>query len=685
MQLDPRTSHILFILLEARRPISIDEIATQLSISRRTLYRELKNMAPILKQWHLELQTISGQGISLTGTDMDRESLLEQIRQSDAFDPRNRKARQTLLAALLLRQTSPNKIFYFASALQVSESTVSNDLQELAPWFAEYHLEILKRPGFGIYPEGTEKDFRLACLQLAHDCRESDFAERIRRRDGSEVFQLLDEKLFYQLYEMVQVSRDAGSLHITEGSMLTLITYLTVASHRMIAGRYLEGDDTPWLADAQLRQTQPLADLLERMEDGLHVKITRAEAQTIHVHLKSAKPGYLDRQIDLLQDDEELASLIGEMLDCFEPGARLYLERDPDFLQALAAHLRPTLVRLKYQIQVDNPLLHEIQQSYPELYQKAIYAGEIIHKRLGCVVPESEIGLLAVHFGGALFGYDRTVKLRRKVRIAVVCSSGIGVSRLLTAQMQNAFQGQVQLCVYGEAFQDLHAAQVDFIVTTFPLEITDKKILQVHPILTEEDIEQIHQYIAFYALQPDTADSTTGESRQLTDSIHRIATISRDASILLHGFALHQVPSNIDFQGLTRFFATQFGQTPADQEQIYQDMLKRERVFTQVIPEYGLVLLHAKTPGAAEPGFQIAYPADAAFTDPYFQGCTFAIGMVAPSAEDRNQEVISAVSDMLFARDDLLQAIQAREQDQIHLLFQRLMRDYLKTNIQNMF
>lgn len=682
MQLDPRIGHILFILLEAHRPISVDEMATQLSISRRTLYRELKNAAQILAEWHLELQTVPGQGVSLIGKEADRSSLLSQIQQSDAFDPRNRKARQTLLTALLLRQTEPQKLYYFSSVLQVSESTVNNDLQELTPWFDEYHLEIMKKPGFGIYPEGTEKDFRAACISLARVCRESDFADRIRRHNDSDVFQLLDKSLFYKIYELLQECRQSGLLHITEGSLLTLTIYLSVAVHRMCAGRYLEGEKDSWRTSKSLLHEEPLAELLMRIEKMFNLQITIAEATAINIHLKGAKPGSLDRQVDLLEDDEELASLIGEILDCFEPEARLYLERDPDFLQALAAHLQPALVRLKHNIQVDNPLLAEIQQLYPDLYKKAVSASEVIRKRLGFAMPDSEVGLLAVHFGGALLRYDRTTKPRRQVRIAVVCSSGIGVSRLLASQLQNAFEGKIQLCVYGELFQDIQKAQVDFIVTTFPLEVNDKKILQVHPILTEGDIQQIHQYISFYALQPMEDNTYSKETQQLTDSIHRMATISHDAGTLLHDFALHHVPADIDFDGLTRFFAEQFGKTDAAREQIYHDILKRERVFTQVIPEYSLALLHAKTAGAEDPGFQIAYPAEDAFTDPYLQNSTVAIGMVVPIGEDRN-EVIGAVSDMLFSRDDLLEAIQSRNVEQIHLVFQRLMRDYLKANIHN--
>ena len=268
------------------------------------------------------------------------------------------------------------------------------------------------------------------------------------------MFLLLDQKRFYQLYELLQETRKEVPLHITEGSQTILLTYLTIACQRMAAGHMLEGIQECWQDDVIVRQDQTLSDLLKRMENAFSLSITQAEASAIHIYLKGAKPRYLDKDTDFLQEDTELTGLIREMLGCFAPSVRLYLERDPEFFQALAAHLRPALVRMEHNIQVDNPFLYEVQQTYPDLYQKAVYAGQVIHQRLGYEVPDNEIGLLAVHFGGALFRYDQTYKPRRLVRIAVVCSSGIGISRLLTAQLQNAFAGKVKLCTYGEAFED---------------------------------------------------------------------------------------------------------------------------------------------------------------------------------------------------------------------------------------
>ncbi len=685
MELEPRISQILFILLEANRPIGIDEIATQLSISRRTLYRELKNISPILNHWQLELETVSGKGVCLKGSEEERRTLLEQIQHSDAFDPKNRKARQTVLSALLLQQTEPKKSFYFASVLQVSESTVNNDLQDLVPWFREYGLEILKRPGYGIYPEGKETDFRRTCLRWAHENQEFDFAERIRQHHKSEVFHLLDSKMFYQIMDILLEFQQNFKFSITEGFFIILLMYLTIACHRMSGGHYLKSADVHWQTEEALRQDPPLVGLLEQLEHTFGLHITREEADAIQIYLKGAKPRYLDKEIDFLQDDNDLASLIREMLDCFEPNVRFYLEHDSDFFPALAAHLKPALVRFQHNIQVDNPLLQEVKDNYPELYQKAVYAGEIIKKRLGYNVPENEIGLLAVHFGGALFRYHHTCKMRRQVSVGVVCSSGIGISRLLTAQLQNAFDEKIKLSIYGESFQDIGATHVDFIITTFSLDVCGKRVLQVHPILTDSDIEHIHQYISFYALQPDQPNEQRDTPPQiLTDSINQMLTIGRDAKLLLSRFAIHHVSSDTQFNALVRFFGMQFGQTPIDQEQIYQDILKRERICTQIVPEYNLAFLHARTAGTKEPGFLIAYPDGNTFTDPYLQGCTVAIGMVMPQTEKQN-EVLEAISDMLFSQDDFLNAILNREQSKIHSLLQELMKEYLKNHIPNIF
>jgi mannitol operon transcriptional antiterminator len=52
--------------------------------------------------------------------------------------------------------------------LDVSEATISNDMDKVEPWFAVRGIELVRKPGFGVYLEGTEKQLRKAIVDFLY-------------------------------------------------------------------------------------------------------------------------------------------------------------------------------------------------------------------------------------------------------------------------------------------------------------------------------------------------------------------------------------------------------------------------------------------------------------------------------------------------------------------------------------
>lgn len=67
----------------------------------------------------------------------------------------------------------------------------------------------------------------------------------------------------------------------------------------------------------------------------------------------------------------------------------------------LTDHINFAIVRLKEGMDIVNPFLFEIQTMYPKEYSIGERAVELIKKRLGHTLPESEIGFIALHVHSA--------------------------------------------------------------------------------------------------------------------------------------------------------------------------------------------------------------------------------------------------------------------------------------------
>lgn len=69
-------------------------------------------------------------------------------------------------------------------------------------------------------------------------------------------------------------------------------------------------------------------------------------------------------------------------------------------------HINFAIERVSQGIEPQNALLWEIKRFYPQEFQLGIYALELIHDRLGILLPEDEAGFIALHFVNAEYGTD---------------------------------------------------------------------------------------------------------------------------------------------------------------------------------------------------------------------------------------------------------------------------------------
>ncbi len=200
MDFTPRQIQILFLLLNNDTAISSAQLAEELGISKRTVFREMNHVDRDLKPFQLTLQRNSHSGFTLEGTQEDKNVLLHHLENSDSFDPRNKTERQSkLLLALIIKENRLQKIYYYADLLYVSESTISNDLEELSRMLMPYQITLIRKAGFGIRLLYEEENLRTAIVSLSFSLKEYFIQSEVRtflrgvceKEDHTHLFQRL--------------------------------------------------------------------------------------------------------------------------------------------------------------------------------------------------------------------------------------------------------------------------------------------------------------------------------------------------------------------------------------------------------------------------------------------------------------------------------------------------------------
>ena len=191
MELTPRIRQILIYLLEAEQSATDSEVADALGVSKRTILREADYISSILKSYDLTLVRKKGEGSLIVGDESKKAELLKIVKARKEQVISDKDQRRNLLKLELLRNREPQKLFYYSDMFGVSEATISTDLEAINDWISECHLEIIRKPGYGICLSGSEKSYRTAMQRFV--------TENMKNRRESEP----DENIYLLMKEEI--------------------------------------------------------------------------------------------------------------------------------------------------------------------------------------------------------------------------------------------------------------------------------------------------------------------------------------------------------------------------------------------------------------------------------------------------------------------------------------------------
>jgi mannitol operon transcriptional antiterminator len=112
---------------------------------------------------------------------------------------------------------------------------------------------------------------------------------------------------------------------------------------------------------------------------------------------------------------------------------------------------------------------------------------------------------------------------------------------------------------------------------------------------------------------------------------------------------------------------------------IQEDIKKREKIATQVIPEYDFALLHSRTKGVIKPSFSVCLTKDLKeFKEPYLKSVHTVIIMLIPDDEHtkENGAILGFLSSRLIEDNEFLSVIFTGEKEKIRNFISKELKKY---------
>ncbi len=614
MKLTSRIKKMIHLLLEETNYITVQFLAENANISSRTVIRELILVENWLSEKGILLEKKKGTGIRVQLDAAKREELKESLMEEKADLIYAPDQRLVMLKAELLKKFELTKLYTLTRLFGVTEGTISADLDKLATWLEKYNLTLNRKPGLGIYIEGSEMSVRSAIISLIYEqFHEADLINLIINKEQSTThMSMIQNKIDLVVLDFIDMSNielgkkllayieEHMGYQIADNSFVALIIRFSVTVKRCEQEIFIS-DVIDYKTSLKSEKIFSLVNKWFQTQIALPFsELPQEELYYLAMHIKGAKlRDTLSHNKISMTEDYKTIKLAKEIIYIAEKETGIYLEDNEKLLIGLVRHLRPAIYRMKMHLDIMNPLLEDIKQMYPKLFEATRKCALIIEAKEGISVPEDEIAYLATHIGAAIKNEKRSIQ--KVYRAVVACTNGIGASQLLVTEIEKEFPNiqivDVISTIDMRAFK-LAQNDVDLIISTVPIPSYDLPSVIVNTILGKQDKKRIKEVLE-NVLPEDIPDKKI-KTLYFREKLKVLKLYSDLMLQVMDNFSFTERIAFEDVNELISYASSSIAKGSKSQIELENAFKDREEKGSTILGKKGMMLLHCRSSAVSE-------------------------------------------------------------------------------------
>ncbi|WP_407654215.1 BglG family transcription antiterminator [Anaerococcus porci] len=370
-----------------------------------------------------------------------------------------------------------------ADIMMISRSTITSDLDDLIKFNSKNNLKIVSRSGKGIKLSGNSynkniffidsliKSYYLFIILLNGIKKNyNDIALRIED----------DKKTIHNIIGEVEYRHN---IIFSENSFNILSLYLLYISLNINSekekNKYFKGNSV----------------------SDLSISLYRHICEYFDIKNKTNEVNYLDILISKLQykvvnsnanDSISVQFMTRELIDVISNELSIPFYLDYKLFESLSLHVERMTLHGGADI-IDYPELRSIIEEKKDLFEKIKKNSYILSKYLERDISDVEISYIVIYIYAS---FERIIdQVCKKLRVLVVCNSGIGTSQLLNNKLRDLFNFKIIGNTTSHQLNCMDLESIDIIITTVDLSNITDDYLKVSPLINEVDHKKISDYI----------------------------------------------------------------------------------------------------------------------------------------------------------------------------------------------
>ncbi len=435
-----RALNIIEILKDAKEPVSSLALSEEIGCSTKTIQSEIKDINKQSKEG--KIISIRGIGYKIEGSFDHVTTLNQYLGNVDRIDYIIKS-----LINLTTKEDNTIKLEELADSMYISVSTVKNDLKEVKSILKKYNILVVSKHKQGIAIEAEEEQIVSFILDICS-----------KKENDLSLNDFLTDKVAKNMFNLKSIIL------------------------RMLGNKNLVLSDTEF----------------KNLCSSIFIKLSRSENEE-NKFIEEYINDYIVQRELIMNDDknkEKILSAIKKFCKNLKIATSIDISNDDIFEKCLYNHINSIYKKMKLGINQYGVLPVDIKIKYPYAYELGKIAKKTIEEELDLKLDDEEISNIAVHVGGAI---ERSTHNQKKkvFKVIIVCVSGIGTSMLIKNKLDYLFEDKIEIVKIIPAYliDYVNALEVDFIISTVPVNCERIPVIVVSPLLNDSEIKIIEKFM----------------------------------------------------------------------------------------------------------------------------------------------------------------------------------------------
>ncbi|CVI69165.1 putative licABCH operon regulator [Clostridiales bacterium CHKCI001] len=474
--INARCKKILYLLLTHDNYMSLQQIAKETGVSKRSIYYDLCKINELLTSYHIpELEVVRGKGILISAENKKQiESIVEneQGEESYIFSPTERVK---IIICYIIHNPEATYIEQLSDYCEVSRNTIFNDLRVVVNQLQDYNLTLYYESKKGYHIVGDV--IRIRALFFLY------FNTLLPLFDSGVLTFIKREDLNIYWSKLKSIEKELNTTYV-DGILFSLSALLSVI--------YNNSTDEPYFPNLKKEELVKTTEF--QLVQKYFPDLKETEQTYICLHLLGSRIAAPTNDIFEDNSNESVYEITKALVSEFEKIACVIFEEREELERALFVHINTSLYRYQYGIQIGEDMTDDVIREYPNLFDITKLASKYLEQLVGLPIPDNEVAYLALHFGAHL---KISRSLNEQLRILIVCVNGISTGNMLKREVQKLLP-HAKIVDVVAAIDVINIQEIcDLVISTVKIKSVVPTIT-VHPILTDFDRKTIlnHHLVA---------------------------------------------------------------------------------------------------------------------------------------------------------------------------------------------